>query len=51
MLIADREITQPLALTNSPANFQGVLGLILAGYVPLAYQDPYPIIVYSVAIL
>ena len=29
----------------------GVLGLIFAGYVPLASQNPYPIIVYSMAIL
>ena len=27
----------------------GVLGLIFAGYVPLAFQSPYPIMVYSVA--
>ena len=27
----------------------GVLGLIFAGYVPLASQSPYPIVVYSVA--
>ena len=27
----------------------GVLGLIFAGYVPLASQSPYPIIVYFVA--
>ena len=27
----------------------GVLGLIFAGYAPLASQSPYPIIVYSVA--
>ena len=27
----------------------GVLGLIFAGYVPLASQGPYPIIFYSVA--
>ena len=26
-----------------------LLGLIFAGYVPLASQSPYPIIVYSVA--
>ena len=26
----------------------GTLGLIFAGYVPLASQNPYPIIVYSV---
>ena len=25
----------------------GVLGLIFAGYVPLASQSPYPIIVYT----
>ena len=30
---------------------RGVLGLIFAGYLPLASQNPYPIIVYSVAIL
>ena len=29
----------------------GVLGLIFAGYVPMASQNPYPIIVYYVAIL
>ena len=29
----------------------GLLELIFAGYVPLASQNPYPIIVYSVAIL
>ena len=29
----------------------GVLGLIFAGYVPLASQNPYPIIVCYVAIL
>ena len=29
----------------------GVLGLIFAGYVPLASLNPYPIIVYSVAVL
>ena len=27
----------------------GVVGLIFAGYLPLASQSPYPIIVYSVA--
>ena len=26
----------------------GLVGLIFAGYVPLAFQSPYPIIVYSV---
>ena len=29
----------------------GLLGLIFAGYVPLASFNPYPIIVYYVAIL
>ena len=29
----------------------GLLGSIFAGYVPLASQSPYPIIVYSVAII
>ena len=28
---------------------EGLLGLIFAGYLSLAYQNPYPIIVYSVA--
>lgn len=28
-----------------------ILGLIVAGYVPLAFQNPFPIIVYSVGIL
>ena len=30
-------------------NPRGILGLIFVGYVPLASQNPYPIIVYSVA--
>ena len=30
---------------------RGYFGLIFAGYVALAYQNPYPIIVYSVAML
>ena len=29
----------------------GILGLVFAGYVLLASQNPYPITVYSVAIL
>ena len=33
---------------NTPPG-EGVLRLIFAGYVPLASQSPYPIIVYSVA--
>ena len=38
---------------NSPgeSGLGGVLGLIFAGYMPLASQNPYPIIEYSVAIL
>ena len=38
-------------LTRSPGKVEGgvLLGLIFAGYVPLASQSPYPIIVYSVA--
>ena len=32
-----------------PTRWGEVLGLIFAGYVPLAFQSPYPIIVYSVA--
>ena len=36
---------------NSWGGERGVLGLIFAGYVPLASQNPYPIIVYSVATL
>ena len=39
-------------LTGLERIFPGrVLGLIFAGYVPLASQNPYPITVYSVAIL
>ena len=33
----------------SPPPGGGVLGLLFAGYVPLASQSPYPVIVYSVA--
>ena len=35
--------------TRSPPGGGGELGLIFAGYVPLASQSPYSIIVYSVA--
>ena len=42
----------------SPKKWEGgnpgggvLLGLLFAGYVPVASQNPYPIIVYSVAIL
>ena len=36
-------------LLPSRSTARGVLGLIFAGYVPLASQSPYPIIVYPVA--
>ena len=37
-------------LRGDPASSEkAVLGLIFAGYLPLASQSPYPIIVYSVA--
>ena len=32
-----------------PGEGEGVLGLMFAGYVPLAFQSPYPIIVYFLA--
>ena len=38
-------ITEIYMLNLGPG---GVLGSIFAGYVPLASQNPYPIIVYSV---
>ena len=38
-----------LGYIHPPGGGGGVLGLIFAGYVPLATQSPYPIIVYSVA--
>ena len=36
---------------ETPAEGWGVLGLIFAGYVPLASQNRYPIIVFSMATL
>ena len=39
----------PSMAGGGSSNPGGVLGSIFAGYVPLAYPDPYPIIVYSVA--
>ena len=36
-------------ITQDPKGGGGVLGLMFGGYVPLASQSPYPIIVYSVA--
>ena len=47
------EKVKPSCVT-SPPPLGGVylgLGLIFAGYVPLAPQNPYPIIVYSAAII
>ena len=38
-----------IILTRNKPGGGGLLGLIFAGYVPLASQSPYPIIVYSVA--
>ena len=35
--------------TPSQRGYRGLLGLIFAGYVPVASQRPYPIIVFSVA--
>ena len=37
------------ARTSFRSAARGVLELIFAGYVPLASQSPYPVIVYSVA--
>ena len=37
-------------VVETPGGGAGILGLIFAGYVPLASQNPYPI-VYAVAIL
>ena len=36
---------------GNPGGGGVLLGLLFAGYVPVASQNPYPIIVYSVAIL
>ena len=36
-------------LLRYPGAVAGVLGLIFGGHVPLASQNPYPFIVYSVA--
>ena len=37
--------------SNDESSPGGLLGLIFAGYVPLASRNPYPTIIYSVAIL
>ena len=37
------------ATLQRPGGGGGMLGLIFAGYVQLASQSPYPVIVYSVA--
>ena len=46
-------MTQPLSwifkVTSWGGGGEGVHGLIFAGYVPLASQSPYPVVVYSVA--
>ena len=39
----------PQPLYRDPGGAGGMLGLIFAGYVQLASQSPYPVIVYSVA--
>ena len=36
-----------MVLVTPPGGGGGVLGLFFAGYVPLASQGPYPIIVFS----
>ena len=43
--------SQTFLCDHPPQPWGGLLGLIFAGYVPLASQNPYPIIVYSVAII
>ena len=49
------EKVKPSCVTSTPPPLGGGvylgLGLIFAGYVPLAPQNPYPIIVYSAAII
>ena len=42
-------LRQALRVVEESRGGGKVLGLIFAGYVPLASQSPYPIIVYSVA--
>ena len=42
-------ITLNMGRLLAPPGGGGLLGLISTGYVPLASQNPYPIIVYSVA--
>ena len=46
LYMPDRSCASVPFVTEKPG---GVLGSIFAGYVPLATQNPYPIIVYSVA--
>ena len=42
-------LRQALRVVEESRGGGKVLGLIFAGYVPLASQSPYPFIVYSVA--
>ena len=42
-------LRQALRVVEESLGGGEVLGLIFAGYVPLASQSPYPFIVYSVA--
>ena len=44
-----RDGLQLISNANARGGEGGVLGLMLAGYVQLAYQSPYPIIVYFLA--
>ena len=49
--VSKLETVKPSCVTNTPWGGGGLLGLILAGYVLLASQNPYPTIVYSAAIM
>ena len=43
------EVSEDWIWAFIPPGGERLLGLIFAGYVPLASQNPYPIIAYSVA--
>ena len=47
--VLDRNAGVPTGVRGGGGGGAAVLGLIFAGYVPLASQNPYPIIVNSVA--
>ena len=49
--VSKLETVKPSCVTNTPWGGGGLLGLIFAGYVLLASQNPYPTIVYSAAIM